>query len=369
MNEYRKWYRFASDTNETIPFLTYAPAGSKWAPLGVNSIYNGAGWWQIQAAVTPANGCVAQSNDFALSLDNIPLGNPGPDPTPPLYGQVCRQSSTIFIKRIFGHFRVKGNPDIGDQTQTNLLPLVPAKWMHCIERTPINSLAESSPTSQAYQAGAVAMVGYGDYPIPFQTTAPSPADTSAGAFNFLCFGNATAALPNPILNNGATAWTSTDTDHNSCYALDIHRSPACITELYDFHTGEHHYETVSPAGTLVEAPAATYYMYPSNGLSSVSAAVTTMFNSSLAPKHFLRTHKIEHSFPGEGMKVVYADTAGSVERSVATINQLRFKYWQDRALSHFVTNDGITYSARRHAYGNEQISYEIFVEFEDSKDN
>lgn len=345
-----KAYRFASDDRLAQPWSLYA-SYNKWAPLGLNNTnFCGAGWCLTGQALTV--GCSRVSNDLSCSLDAIPLTNPSTN-------VMGRLGSQITVKRIFGKWIIKrvelwpGDASMGTTRNMNLAHNPPCA-IAFIERTPIQNSASQDPQSFLYQAGEQYVCGTSLYPSRYATTGSQ--SYGPQSMNFLSYISA-AQLPRPYLDNGAgaagvTTWNVPTDNAESGVAECTHRSPSVTTEIYSLYKKQH-----SLVGEVSETSVTT--------TAASATGVRTLAAHWSVPAPHLFEVPLEHTFTGRGLKVVYAD-AGTGSYSVASINQLRAKYWQSDTGTYFTTGSATAIPTQIDTTGCvDHAAYEFFVEYED----
>lgn len=341
-----KAYRFASEDRTVRPWSLYA-AWTRWAPLAARSTAaNGVGWFTTGQTSTNAMAYISQ--EVALSLDNIPQVNPASTG-----GQMARISNSIFIRKVYGKIMIRRNPiypgttGLGAVVNITVLQNAP-RYICYLQRCPVNLASDVDPTVQAYQSGLINVAGCSLYPAPFTTS--GSITYSPAAADFICYYNGTA--PTPRLDNTVTTWSPPNAA-TADYASIIHRSPNSLAEVISLKTGHH---------------PITGFSQPPGSISATVDPNLSLHTNWTYPEATVYEIPIEHTFKGKGLHVRYMDQAVA-GTSVAAINQLRLKYWQDTTGT-FWTQSSATSNAIVDTSGyTEHIAYEVFVEFEDGRDD
>jgi len=359
-----KAYRFASEDKSVPPWSLYTEY-NKWAPMGLSGTnIGGAGWSLVAGTLT--NNCTKISNDISVSLDFIPQINPAT-----AGGQMARIGNTIYIKKVIGGFKVRrvqlypGDTGLGTNRYIALNPTYPTV-VSFLERCPIQFDGNTDSTVIGYQQGANSVCGLSLYPAPY--TASTVQLDSLTSMNFLSYCNA-ATLCYPYLDNGAgaagnTRWVTGGTNGGDLtdydIASNIHRSPAARTEIFSLYHKRHMKESTSETSLTSESVV--------SALTTTAPVRTMAAHWSYPPPGYWEVNHT-HTFPGEGLKVCYADQLVQ-QYSVAAINQLRARYWQDHPGTMWTTTSATAIPATMVTNGFiDHISYEFFVEFEDGHDD
>lgn len=347
-----KAYRFASDDRVAYPWKLYS-SYNKWAPLGLNGTIGSGTGWQL-TGVSSSSGCPLVSNDIGVSLDNIPLNNPASN-------VMARSGASIYVKKIVGNFKVKrvqiwpGDASLGT-TRNMILSHNNPHVISFIERTPIAYSGDVDPNTNSYNVGLMSVCATALYPAEFTSSGTLLANPMSA--NFLAYVTASQS-PVPYLDNGAgapgtTTWHVPNDNAESEVCAETHRSTTCVSELYSLYKRTHAIHGTSQTSVTTTAASAT-------GVRTMAAHWTVP-----PAEEFTIPHN--HTFNGKGLRVMYAD-AGTGTFSIASINQLRAKYWQESTGTYWTTASATAVPTRIDTAGfSEQIAYEFFVEYEDCND-
>lgn len=342
-----KAYRFASEDRTVRPWSLYA-AWTKWAPLGIRSTSAG-GVGYVATNVAAANGAPYISMESSVSLDNIPLINPATSG-----GQMARVSNSIYIKRVFGKYMVRraslypGKSGLSAATTVATIQTAPRCTAY-LQRCPLNLGNSTDTSTQAYNTGTISVAACMTYPAPM-TTSSNPVYTAQGT-DFIIFYNGTTA-PTPNLDSTVTTWDLPASDRCD-YANNMHRSPQALTEIYSLYTKHHRLDGFSN---------------PPGSISSTVPTNVSLCEDWTYPQGTVFDVPLDHTFKGKGLHVVYGDNAVS-STSVASINQLRAKFWQDTTGTFWSQSSATSNASCDCAGYTEHLAYEFFVEFEDGRDD
>lgn len=341
-NGTRKYYLFTSNSGLRAPWNLYGTTvGSNLVGLGQRSTqHSGAGFGATGIAYSA--GIAYVSLDVSISLDNIPLADPS-------VNVQARTGSAIRVHRIFGKWMLQRIPSTIDfTTLTNMAQRTP-RIIHYIQRLPVAISASVDGTTDAYNSGPVSVCGTSLWPTP-----ATNATWNASIVDFLVYSTQGTFNPAPSLDTTLTTWTPMDSK-NSDLARCLHRSPTSPTELYDVKQHEPPLANTSNWGGGT-----------TSGTSNAGTWLTSVEQFQTVPPA-MYDFPIEHRFH-KPLKITYLDQSVT-SASVAAINQLRLKYWQDctGVLLHQTSNTAVATGYR--AGYSDRLGYECWVEFEDEQED